>query len=69
MPAALCRAICADSALQCWLPFAGSNVVSVAEHVVMQILALVRNYMPAYHQVCLGLCLSSDVVQLSPNCC
>ncbi len=26
----------------------GSNVVSVAEHVVMQILALVRNYMPAY---------------------
>ena len=26
----------------------GSNVVSVAEHVVMQILALVRNYIPAY---------------------
>ena len=31
---------------------AGSNVVSVAEHVVMMILALVRNYMPAYRQVC-----------------
>ena len=30
---------------------AGSNVVSVAEHVVMMMLALVRNYMPAYKQV------------------
>ena len=30
---------------------AGSNVVSVAEHVVMMILTLVRNYMPAYKQV------------------
>lgn len=29
----------------------GSNVVSVAEQVVMHILALVRNYMPAYKQV------------------
>jgi formate dehydrogenase len=29
----------------------GSNVVSVAEHVVMQILALVRNYIPSYRQV------------------
>jgi formate dehydrogenase len=29
----------------------GCNVVSVAEHVVMQILALVRNYIPAYTQV------------------
>jgi formate dehydrogenase len=32
----------------------GSNVVSVAEHVVMQMLALVRNYMPAYEQVKAG---------------
>jgi len=32
----------------------GCNVVSVAEHVVMQILALVRNYIPAYHQVVNG---------------
>lgn len=32
----------------------GSNVVSVAEHVVMQILALVRNYIPAYQQVISG---------------
>jgi len=32
----------------------GSNVVSVAEHVVMQILALVRNYIPAYKQVISG---------------
>jgi len=32
----------------------GSNVVSVAEHVVMQILALVRNYFPAYHDVING---------------
>jgi len=29
----------------------GSNVVSVAEHVVMQILALVRNYFPSYQEV------------------
>ena len=33
---------------------AGSNVVSVAEHVVMMILALVRNYMTAHYQV--GIC-------------
>jgi len=32
----------------------GCNVVSVAEHVVMQILALVRNYIPAYKQVIEG---------------
>ena len=29
----------------------GSNVVSVAEHVVMTILALVRNFMPAHEQI------------------
>ena len=29
----------------------GSNVVSVAEHVVMQILILVRNFLPAYRDV------------------
>jgi len=32
----------------------GSNVVSVAEHVVMQILALVRNFIPAYQEVLSG---------------
>ena len=32
----------------------GSNVVSVAEHVIMQILALVRNYIPAYLDVVRG---------------
>lgn len=32
----------------------GSNVVSVAEHVVMQILSLVRNYIPGYKQVIEG---------------
>jgi len=32
----------------------GCNVTSVAEHVVMQILALVRNYIPAYKQVING---------------
>lgn len=32
----------------------GSNVVSVAEHVVMMILTLVRNYMPAHKQICAG---------------
>ena len=33
----------------------GSNVVSVAEHVVMMTLALVRNYIPSYQQVVDGL--------------
>ena len=32
----------------------GSNVVSVAEHSIMQILTLVRNYLPAYRQVLEG---------------
>lgn len=32
----------------------GSNVVSVAEHVVMTILALVRNFVPAHEQVAAG---------------
>ena len=32
----------------------GSNVVSVAEHVIMQILTLVRNYIPAYYEVIEG---------------
>ncbi|MDF0681442.1 MAG: hypothetical protein P0116_10815 [Candidatus Nitrosocosmicus sp.] len=32
----------------------GSNVVSVLEQVVMHILALVRNYIPAYKQVIEG---------------
>ena len=33
------------------LEVTGSNVVSVAEHVVMSILLLVRNFVPA-HEVC-----------------
>lgn len=32
----------------------GSNVVSVAEHSIMEILSLVRNYIPAYKQVIEG---------------
>ena len=32
----------------------GSNITSVAEHAVMQILALVRNYIPAYNDVVNG---------------
>jgi formate dehydrogenase len=32
----------------------GSNVVSVAEHAIMQILTLVRDYLPAYRQVLEG---------------
>lgn len=42
----------------------GSNVVSVAEHVVMQMLALVRNYIPAYTQVING---EWDVAQIARN--
>lgn len=34
----------------CWVT-AGSNVVSVAEHVIMLILSLVRNYLPAHKQI------------------
>ena len=38
--------------LQChFCARAGSNVVSVAEHVVMLILSLVRNYLPAHKQI------------------
>jgi len=32
----------------------GSNVVSVAEHVVMTILVLVRNFVPAHEQIAAG---------------
>lgn len=42
----------------------GSNVVSVAEHVVMQILALVRNYIPAYKQVVDG---EWDIAAIADN--
>ena len=31
--------------------FLGSNVVSVAEHVIMLILSLVRNFLPAHKQI------------------
>ena len=42
----------------------GSNVVSVAEQVVMHILALVRNYMPAYKQVLDG---RWDIAEIAAN--
>jgi len=42
----------------------GCNVVSVAEHVVMQILALVRNYIPAYNQVISG---KWDIAAIADN--
>lgn len=32
----------------------GSNVVSVAEHVVMSILLLARNFVPAHEVQCIG---------------
>lgn len=32
----------------------GSNVVSVAEHVIMTILVLVRNFVPAHEQIARG---------------
>ena len=44
---------CLDYTLA-WCFSAGSNVVSVAEHAVMMMLALVRNYIPAYTQVING---------------
>ena len=40
----------------------GSNVVSVAEQVIMHILALVRNYIPAYQQVLDG---KWDIAQIA----
>ena len=42
----------------------GSNVVSVAEQVVMHILALVRNYIPAYKQVIEG---RWDIAEIASN--
>lgn len=42
----------------------GSNVVSVAEQVVMHILALVRNYIPAYKQVLDG---RWDIAEIASN--
>ena len=42
----------------------GSNVVSVAEQVVMHILALIRNYIPAYKQVLDG---RWDIVEIIAN--
>lgn len=42
----------------------GSNVVSVAEQVVMHILALVRNYIPAYKQVLDG---RWDIAEIATN--
>jgi formate dehydrogenase len=42
----------------------GSNVVSVAEHVVMMMLTLVRNYIPAHQQVVNG---EWDVAKIAAN--
>src|SRR4029434_5168722 len=42
-----------------------SNSISVSEHVVMMILALVRNYIPSYHWVVNGGWKSADFVQPS----
>jgi formate dehydrogenase len=42
----------------------GSNVASVAEQVVMHILALVRNYIPAYKQVIEG---RWDIAEIASN--
>ncbi|KAL6069455.1 formate dehydrogenase (NAD+) [Balamuthia mandrillaris] len=41
----------------------GSNVSSVAEHVVMQILILVRNFVPAYQQVVNGEWKVADIAR------
>ncbi len=43
----------------------GSNVVSVAEHAVMQLLALVRNYLPAHQQVVDGRWDIGEIAQRS----
>ncbi|NAZ82689.1 NAD-dependent formate dehydrogenase [Kineococcus sp. R8] len=43
----------------------GSNVVSVAEHAVMQLLALVRNYVPAHQQVVDGRWDIGEIAQRS----
>ena len=40
--------------IQSCLVTSGSNVVSVAEHVIMLILSLVRNYLPAHKQITEG---------------
>jgi formate dehydrogenase len=45
------------------------NSISVAEHVVMMILSLVRNYMPSYKQVRVSLkpCPSSSYIRVHDN--
>ncbi len=43
----------------------GSNVVSVAEHAVMQLLALVRNFVPAHQQVLDGRWDIGEIAQRS----
>lgn len=43
----------------------GSNVVSVAEHAVMQILTLMRNYLPAYEDVVNGGWNIGEIASLS----
>ncbi|TBU29153.1 NAD-dependent formate dehydrogenase [Dichomitus squalens] len=45
------------------LEVTGSNVVSVAEHVVMDILLLVRNFVPAHEQITRGDWQVSDVAR------
>lgn len=42
----------------------GSNVVSVAEHVIMTILVLVRNFVPAHEQIAAG---DWDVAAVAKN--
>src|SRR5262245_36394435 len=44
-----------------------SNSISVAEHVVMMILALVRNYIPAYGWVIKGCWNYADAVERSSH--
>ncbi|TFY82090.1 hypothetical protein EWM64_g1921 [Hericium alpestre] len=45
------------------LEVSGSNVVSVAEHVVMSILLLVRNFVPAHEQITRGDWQVSDIAR------
>lgn len=46
--------LCRRSLMYILLLCAGSNTVSVAEDVVMRILVMVRNFLPAHEQVAKG---------------
>ncbi|KXN91013.1 putative formate dehydrogenase, partial [Leucoagaricus sp. SymC.cos] len=61
VPPTPCVVILCDLCISSWV--SGSNVVSVAEHVVMSILLLVRNFVPAHEMIERGDWQVSDIAR------